>query len=192
MATLLTGLTFNDLHSFAKQNSNLGLPRDITQKSLNSFEYYFGRTPGILQLAFPDLSGNKKGYLAPKKVLTQIGERVEADFIDIEFNDITYTPTPTPSTASKRSKQAKILTTFGGVTASLLNIDVYIGRIGGTLVDSTASALTLVQSTHQDFKIISTQFSFFPLIKVFYINPSFESQLRMYSNIHSIPIFTVR
>jgi len=152
LATLLTGLTFNDLHSFAKHNSVLGLPRDITQKTLNSFEHNFGRTPDILQLAFPDLSGNKKGYMAPKKALTQIGERVEADFFDIEFNDITDTPTPTPSTASKRSKHAKKLATFGGATAGFVYIDVYTGRIGGTLVNSKASALTLVQSTHQDFK----------------------------------------
>ena len=130
--------------------------------------------------------------MAPKKALTQIGERVEADFFDIEFNDLTDTPAPTPSTALKRSKHAKKLATFGVATSGFVYIDIYTGRIGGTLVNSKASALTLVQSTHQDFKIIITQFSFFPLIKVFCINPSFESQLRMYSNTYSIPTFTVR
>ena len=75
-----------------------------------------------------------------------------SSFFDIKINDITDTSTSTPSTAPKRSKQAKKLATFGGATAGFLYIDVYTGRIGGTLVNSKASALTLVQSTLQDFK----------------------------------------
>ena len=70
-------------------------------------------------------------FLGIKKdiwLLTQIGERVEADFFDTEFNDITDTPTPTPSTASKRSKHAKKFATFGGATAGFVYIDVYTGR----------------------------------------------------------------
>ena len=61
LATLLSGLTFKDLLTMTKNESVLGMPRDITPQSLHSFENKYGRTPDILQLAFPDLSGNKKG-----------------------------------------------------------------------------------------------------------------------------------
>ena len=79
-----------------KNESVLGMPRDITPQSLHSFETKYGRTPDILQLAFPDLSGNKKGYFAPKEPTTHCGQHIEADFFEAEFNDIPYTDTPEP------------------------------------------------------------------------------------------------
>ena len=70
-----------------KHNSVLGIPLYITQETLNSLEHNFSRTPDILQLAFPEISGNKKGFVAPKKALTQIGERVEADFFFLRYQN---------------------------------------------------------------------------------------------------------
>ena len=100
--------------------SVLGMPRDITPQSLHRFENKYGRTPDILQLAFPDLGGNKKGYFAPKQLLTRCGERIEADFLEPEFNDISYTDTPdsSPPTPSAQSKKVKKLPTFGGATSA--------------------------------------------------------------------------
>ena len=88
LATLLSGLTFKDLLTMTANGSVLGMPRDITPQSLHRFENKYGRTPDILQLAFPDLGGNKKGYFAPKQPLARCGERIEADFFEPEFNDI--------------------------------------------------------------------------------------------------------
>ena len=75
LSTLLTGLTF-----LTNNDAVSGLPRDLTATALHSFENKYGRTPVVLQLAFPDLSGNAKGYFAPKPVLTHCGQRIEADF----------------------------------------------------------------------------------------------------------------
>jgi hypothetical protein len=132
--------------------SVLGMPRDITPQSLHSFENKYGRTPDILQLAFPDLGGNKKGYFAPKKPLTRCGERIEADFFEPEFNDIDYNLPPPdtqnpPDTPRPRSKKLKKLQSFGGATAGYVYIDVYSGYVNGILVTSMKQPLTLVQST---------------------------------------------
>ena len=61
------------MHSLIKHNSIEGFSRDIDVKS-------YGRTSDVLQLALPHLGGNKKGYFAPKKQLSKVGERVEADY----------------------------------------------------------------------------------------------------------------
>ena len=97
LATLLTGLTFKDLLTMSKHNSVLGLPRDITPDTLHTFENRYGRAPDVLQLAFPNLAGNTKGYFAPKEILTRPGQRIEADYFEPEFNDIDYSATADPS-----------------------------------------------------------------------------------------------
>ena len=63
LSTLLTGLTFRDLLFLTKNDAIWGLPRDLTATALHSFENKYGRTPDVLQLAFPDLSGNSKKLL---------------------------------------------------------------------------------------------------------------------------------
>ena len=70
----------------AKQDNVHGLPRDLTLKSLNQFSHRYGTTPDILQLARPNLAGNTKGYMAQKSPLTEVGERVEADYMSTDFN----------------------------------------------------------------------------------------------------------
>ena len=156
LSTLLTGLTFRDLLFMTMNNSVSGLPRrDLTATALHSFENKYGRTPDVLQLAFPNLSGNAKGYFAPKPLLTHCGQRIEADFFEAEFNDLptmddTLTST-TPLTPTQRSKLKK-LKIFGGATAAYVYIDVFTGFVSGILVTSMAKPLLLVQSTIQAFK----------------------------------------
>ena len=58
LSTLLAGLTFHDLLFLTKNDAISGLSRDLTATALHSFENKYGRTPEVLQLAFPDLSGN--------------------------------------------------------------------------------------------------------------------------------------
>jgi len=57
LATLLTGLSFQDIYTMVKNNID-GLPRDLTLKALNRFEHNYERTPDVLQLATPNLAGN--------------------------------------------------------------------------------------------------------------------------------------
>ena len=149
LATLLSGLTFKDLLTMTKNESVLGMPRDITPQSLHSFENKYGRTPDILQLAFPDLSGNKKGYFAPPVPLTHCGQRIEADYFEAEFNDIPYTdtPDPTPAATTTKPKKVKKLPSFGGATAGYVYLDVHSGYVNGILVTSMKNPLPLVQAT---------------------------------------------
>jgi hypothetical protein len=131
LATLLSGLTFKDLLTMTANASILGMPRDITPQSLHRFENKYGRTPDILQLAFPDLSGNKKGYFAPKVPLTRCGERLEADFFVPEFNDIPYSdiPDPTPN-PSLKPKKPKLFIISCGIAILTIGLEKYtINRI---------------------------------------------------------------
>ena len=126
LSTLLTGLTFRDLLFLTKNDAISGLPRDLTATALHSFENKYGRTPDVLQLALPDLSGNSKGYFAPKPVLTHCGQRIEADFCESEFNDLNSIDETTepPLTSNQRAKLKK-LKTFGGAIAGYVYIDCY-------------------------------------------------------------------
>ena len=145
LATLLTGLTFKDLLTMSKNNSVLGLPRDITPDTLHTFENRYGRTPDVLQLAFPNLAGNTKGYFAPKEVLTSPGQRIEADYFEPEFNDVDYSATADPSLPPP--KKLKKLQSFGGARAKYAWLDCYTGYANGILVTSMKNSLPLVQST---------------------------------------------
>jgi len=153
LSTLLTGLTFRDLLFLTNHNAVSGLPRDLTATALHSFENKYGRTPDVLQLAFPDLSGNTKGYFAPKPVLTHCGQRIEADFFEPEFNDLnSFDETSQPPLTSTQRSKLKKIKSYGGAIAAYVYIDVYSGCVDGILVNSMAKPLPLVQATVQAFK----------------------------------------
>ena len=154
LSTLLTGLTFRDLLFLTNNDAVSGLPRDLTATALHSFENKYGRTPDVLQLAFPDLSGNAKGYFAPKPILTHCGQRVEADFFEPEFNDISsLDETSEPPLSSTQRSKLKKIKSFGGASAGYVYIDVYTGNVDGILVNSMAKPLPLVKATVQAFKV---------------------------------------
>lgn len=144
LAMLLTGLSFNDLYSMVKSSSVKGLPRDMTINTLNNFQHKYGKTPDIIQMAIPNLAGNTKGYMAPRKELFSVGERVEADFMQCEFNEILYED-------SLQKKTVK-LQTFGGATAAYVCVDVYSGYVHGWLVDSVANSVNQVKRTVDTYK----------------------------------------
>ena len=41
-------------------------------------------------MTIPNLAGNTKGYMAPRKELAAVGERVEADYFQCDFNEKIY------------------------------------------------------------------------------------------------------
>jgi hypothetical protein len=151
LATLLSGLTFKDPLIMTTNASVISMPHYITPQSLHRFENKYGRTPDILQLAFPDLGGNKKGCFAPKQPLTRCGECIEADFFEPEFNDISYTDTPdhSPPTPPAQLKKVKKLPTFGGATSGYVYICAFSGYVNVALVNSMKSPLPIVQATVQ-------------------------------------------
>ncbi len=113
LAMLLTGLTFNDLYSMAKTGNVEGLPRDMTIQSLKNFATRYGNTPDIFQMAIPNLAGNTKGYFAPKVDLQDVGDRVEADIFQCDFNEKMYEKEVTIARTQK-------LPTLGGAIAAFI------------------------------------------------------------------------
>jgi hypothetical protein len=148
LANLLTGLTFNDLYSMSKNQNVKGLNRELTIKNLNNFEHKFGRTPDVLQLAFPNLAGNKKGYMAPSEKLSSCGQRVEADLFESEFNEDILD-------SNQKYKKTQKLPTHGGATAGYIAVDAFSGYVTGHLIKNkdTNTILRLITDTVSTFKL---------------------------------------
>jgi hypothetical protein len=98
-----------------------GLPKEITLSTLNSFSHKYETTPDVIQLTTPNLDGNTEGYFAPKPELTKVGQRVEVDYFECEFNEET-----SEYKADKRLKVTK-LPTHRGATSAFIAADVYDG-----------------------------------------------------------------
>ena len=88
-------------------------------------------------MALPQLAGNTKGYMAPKVEILRVGQRVEADFLVPEFNEVLY------DELSQQNKTVKLLS-LGGASAAYIVVDVYSGYPHGWLVDSVGKAVTQV------------------------------------------------
>ena len=151
LATLLTGLSFQDIYAMVKNSNIDGLPRDLAMKALNKFEHNYGRTPDVLQLATPNLAGNHKGYMAPPVPITFIGQRVEADYFETEFNEeVTETITKEGMTTTKT--HVKKLASHGNALACFVSIDVFSGKVHGRLVPSMKHSLDHVQYVIESYK----------------------------------------
>ena len=103
-----------------KAGAVLGIPRNVTTNTLNNFKHNYGKTPDILQKTLPQLAGNSKGYMAQKTVLTAVGDRVEADCFQAEFNE-------TVEEGDSKLKRTVNLLSFGGACGAYICVDVYSG-----------------------------------------------------------------
>jgi len=162
---LLTGLSYNDLYSMVKAGKVQGIPRNITINALNNFNHKYGKTPDILQMALPQLTGNNKGYMAPKAVLKEVGDRVEADFFQAEFNEIIE------EGISKQKKTVKLLS-HGEASGAYICVDVFSGYPHGWLVNSFAETKNQVKRTVDVYKVESQN------IKVFAADQGILTQSR--------------
>ena len=145
LVTLLTGLSFEDVYSMTKHNSVAGIPRDLTIQALNNFEHKYGRTPDVQQLALPNLAGNNKGYMAARELTTHVGQRVEADFFECEFNEEVL-----GINSSKRKKSNK-LASHGGAIAVYISVDTHSNYVHASLVTTTANAVERVRRTVEEY-----------------------------------------
>ena len=154
LATLLTGLSFNDIYTMVKHNNIDGLPRDLTIQALNKFEHNYGRTPDVLQLATPNLAGNTKGYMAPPVPVTYVGQRVEADYFETEFNEEVVIDKVNKEGLITKQTHVKKLASHGNALACFVAVDVYSGKVHGRLVPNMKDAIDhvkyVVESYHRD------------------------------------------
>lgn len=145
LSYLLTGLTLRDIQDAISNGSITGFHPEMKRKQLSNFEGKWGRTPDVLQMAYPNKLGNVKGYMSEPHVYTFVGERVEIDFMECDFNeDSIGTPSPTESNSVFRKKVRK-LASFGGAIAAWVAYDVYSGFVYGKLVTSVAKSVECVK-----------------------------------------------
>jgi hypothetical protein len=156
LAHLLTGMSFRDTKKAVEHNSIIGLPRDVTVHALHRYERLYGTNPPVLQLATPNLASNRKGYHAPLPQLTHVGQRVEADFMESEFND-----TVPHSTSGTTPRRVRKLATHGGAIAAFVAIDSFSGHVYGHLVSSLANAVEQVTLLHNRYRIAQHTISLF-------------------------------
>lgn len=162
---LMSGLTLKDMFKYVKYKNISGLHPDVTTSALNRFEHKWGSTPDAFQLAHPNRDGNRKGYMSERAPLTKVGEYVEMDFMECDFNE--ESPTAAVATSleqqnglKKRKKAAK-LATHGGAIAGNVWVDAYSGYVGGELVKSTARPIELVRRCVQALELEGHQMQIF-------------------------------
>jgi len=162
---LMSGLTLKDMFKYVKYKNISGLHPDVTTSALNRFEHKWGSTPDAFQLAHPNRDGNRKGYMSERAPLTKVGEYVEMDFMECDFNE--ENPTAAVATSleqqnglKKRKKAAK-LATHGGAIAGNVWVDAYSGYVGGELVKSTARPIELVRRCVQALELEGHQMQTF-------------------------------
>ena len=84
--------------------------------------------------------------MAPPVPITYVGQRVEADYFETEFNEeVTETLTKDGQIFTKT--HVKKLTSHGNALAYFVSIDVFPGKVHGRLVQSMKHSLDHVQYT---------------------------------------------
>ena len=140
LTMLLTGLSFNDLYTIIKNGSVNGLPPDLKLQHLNTFSHRYGRTPDILRLANAQQIPNRHGLLDDTRKPTFVGERVEVDIMESDYND-----------PSKKGVSAK-LPTWGGATSAAVCVDSYSGFVIGKLLKNMRNTVEFLKEFVQYFK----------------------------------------
>jgi len=142
---LLTGLTLRDIQSAIQHKSVDGFHPELGSRALSSFERKWGRTPDVVHLAHPNKIGNVKNYMAKPTEYTHVGQLVEMDNFESDFNE-SDTLDDITSVESGR-KRVRKLPTHGGAIAANVTYDVYSGYVHGRLLQSMANPEECVQAT---------------------------------------------
>ena len=142
LTLLLTGLSFKDWMSVVKNDSLGGIPPDVNMQMLNRFENKYGRTPDIIRMAIPHKYGNRKGLMYVPPPLTDIGERVEIDIYESDYND--------PKTNSK-------LASHGGALAAAVCVDCFSGFVMLQLIASKANTRKFVNHFINEYNLHDKQ-----------------------------------
>ena len=126
LTLLMTGLTFRDWKSHLKHGSLHGIPRDLTNRGMNQFEYRYGRTPDIINLANPRSVRDATGLRDDPPVLSRCGERIEIDVMHPDYN------------IRESDGHTRKLPSHGGAIAGAVCVDCYSSFVSGKLLKRTA------------------------------------------------------
>ena len=135
LTLLMTGLSFRDWHMHVKHGSLGGIPPDLTLHGLNRFEYRYGRTPDIVQLANPVNIRDSSGLREDRAEPTCPGQRIEIDCLYSDYNVRESVPSLDNKSVTLRTRK---LPTHGGAIAGAVCVDCYSSFVHGRLLKSVS------------------------------------------------------
>lgn len=145
LSYLLTGLTLRDIQSAIRDGSIDGFHPELEGRALSNFEAKWGRTPDVVHLAHPNKIGNVKGYMTKPPVYSHVGQVVEMDNMESDFNE--SDTLEDISAMNCERKRVQKLPTHGGARFANVTYDVFSGLVHGRLLLNQANAVEWVQAT---------------------------------------------
>jgi hypothetical protein len=121
LTLLMTGLTFKDWRAHLQHGSMHGIPRDLTKRGMDTFEYRYRRTPDIMTLANPRSVRDATGLRDDPPELSRCGERIEIDVMFPDYN------------IRESDGHTKKLPSHGGAIAGAVCVDCYSSFVSGKL-----------------------------------------------------------
>ena len=150
---LLTGLSLRDLQFAAQHKSIAGIHPDMAGPTLSNFERTVGRTPDVVQAAYNHKLGNVKALETKPHVYTHVGELIEIDNMEMDYNEVS---SDVPQTELEKNslvrKKVSKLKSHGGAIGAHVVIDRYSEYPSGMLFKSTANPVDMVRQTVEFYK----------------------------------------
>ena len=148
LAYMLMGFGWDTLWGGVNDGSIKGFHPGLTKELLNKFAKKWGKSPDILQMAHPNVTGNLKGYMSERQEVLEVGY-IQADFMSYDFNDPNLGKTEDDRVGGRRRKK---LQTIGGAIAGFVAVDDYSGFVYGRLVKSMASPMQLIEELFGEYE----------------------------------------
>ncbi len=151
LSMLMMGLSLEDLKLLVKHKSLSGMPPDLTERVINTFEHRHGRTPDIITLAIPVNRRNRSGLMDRPEELTKVGQRIEVDCAESDYNE----------ERTEKEKKSKKLMANGGAIAFAVCVDCYSGYMISVLLTSTGDAIKFVKRFVEEYRNIGHEIKTF-------------------------------
>ncbi len=148
LAYMLSGLTWDMMNVAIGKGVFTGLHPGITKTVLERFSRKWGKTPDILQMAHPNITGNQKGYMSQREEVKEVGY-LQADFMSYDFNEIGEVINTRESIIGGRKTKMK---TLGGAVAAFVVVDEFSRFCIGRLVKSVAKPMELIREIMGELK----------------------------------------
>lgn len=141
LAYLLAGFTINQIQTALKHTSIYGFHPLITHGALKKFTDTYGFTPDAVQLATATRLPNVPAYNTPPTEYTKIGECLEIDCMESEFN---IEEVKTDKNGKRHVTHSRALS-LGGARYAVVGVDCYTGFIVGSVLPQLKNPLKMIE-----------------------------------------------
>lgn len=145
LTLMLSGFNYQDLLKVTENKLITGLPPDLTKHQLYRFANRYGTTPDIVRLALPVNRPNLHGLKDIPEPIIRVGQQVEMDVFDFDYNVVTPENEDTQPNANNKPKKARKLETWGGAIAAAVCVDCHSGLLMGKLIKNFRNTKEWVQ-----------------------------------------------